>query len=603
MRAALPWIPDATERVATMWRENFVPHPRQTVTEWAESNIVLSERFTSSPGPFRVRSYPYAREWLDAFHPASGVRSVTLLCGAQTGKSTIIQIGMAYRVVRAPAPALWVLDTQTNAQSFSESRWQVMIQDNEVLRRELPGNRDKFKNLDQAFQRMHLWFIGSNSPGNLAGRSISLLCLDEVDKYKTKTKQEAAAVQLAEQRVASFPMHLIVKTSTPTTQEGAVWKGWIEGDRRRYWVPCPHCSGAITLSWPMMKWDEGAKRDDGTWELKRVRETARLECPHCSGHITDGSKTKMLRLGEWRPENPDALPGHRSYHLPALYSVRRSFGNLAVKFLQDKQSLMGLQDFVNSILAEPWEEQMTDDSRPLTVGEYRLGQPLDDGEVAMMTVDVQKQCFFYVIRAWKKDGSSRLVEEGQLMTWPDIEEKTKEYGLDRLRKVGAGLQARLVVIDSGFRTDEVLDFCARTKCIPAKGEDRPQGYGIRVGEVTRKAISVLKPWRRGWALMLFSSPAAQDVLEWLRSGRGPAWTVASDASDDYLASLDSHRKRARRSPITGRTTYVWKQIGSRPDHKLDCELMGIALAELGGVIKPREEPEEGEPEQAAADEN
>ena len=147
-----------------------------------------------------------------------GVRSMALLCGAQVAKSTAIQVGMAYRLVRAPAPALWVLDTQTNAQSFSESRWQIMIDDNEVLRGEIPSNKDKFKNLDQAFKRMHLWFIGSNSPGNLAGRSISLLCLDEVDKYKTKTKSEAAAVQLAVQRVASFPMHLIVQTSTPTTQ-------------------------------------------------------------------------------------------------------------------------------------------------------------------------------------------------------------------------------------------------------------------------------------------------------------------------------------------------------------------------------------------------
>jgi hypothetical protein len=115
-----------------------------------------------------------------------------------------------------------------------------------------------------------------------------------------------------------------------------------------------------------------------------------------------------------------------------------------------------------------------------------------------------------------------------------------------------------------------------------------------VGQVTRKAISVLKPWRRQWGLLLFSSPAAQDVLEWLRGGRGPAWTVACDASDDYIASLDSHRKRARRSPVTGKTTYVWSQIARRPDHKLYCELMLVALAELGGVIQQR--AEEGEQE-------
>lgn len=568
-----------------MWRSQWVPHPRQSVTEWAEANLSFSSRFTSSPGPFRVRSYPYMREWLDAFHPASGVRSMALLCGAQVAKSTAIQVGMAYRLCRAPAPALWVLDTQTNAQSFSESRWQVMIDDNEVLRAELPANKDKFKNLDQAFRRMHLWFVGSNSPGNLAGRSISLLCLDEVDKYKTKTKQEAAAVQLAIQRTASFPMALIVQTSTPTTQEGSIWKAWLEGDQRRFWVPCPHCGEMTLLNWPMMKWDDEAKIDQDKWDLKRVRETARLECPHCAGHITDASKTKMLRDGQWRAENPGALPGHRSYHLSALYSVRRSFGALAVKFLQDKQSLMGLQDFVNSILAEPWEEAMTTESRPLTVGEYNLRAPVEEGTARIMAVDVQQDCFYFVCRAFARDGSSKLIDEGRLTTWADLEFKVTELGLDTPRNIG-GVLAKLVIVDSGFRTDEVLDVCLRNRYIPAKGEDRAEGYGVKLGKSLRKAISVIKPYRRGWFLMLFSSPAAQDVLEWLRGGQGPAWTVAADASEEYKAHLDAHRKVMRRSPLTGRETYIWKQIGRRPNHMLDCELMILAMAEYGNIVKP-----------------
>jgi phage terminase large subunit GpA-like protein len=579
------WIPNSAEKARAMWRSQWVPHPRQSVSEWAEANLSFSSRFTSSPGPFRVRSYPYMREWLDAFHPASGVRSMALLCGAQVAKSTAIQVGMAYRLCRAPAPALWVLDTQTNAQSFSESRWQVMIDDNELLRAELPANKDKFKNLDQAFRRMHLWFVGSNSPGNLAGRSISLLCLDEVDKYKTKTKQEAAAVQLAVQRTASFPMALIVQTSTPTTQEGSIWKAWLEGDQRRFWVPCPHCAKMTLLNWPMMKWDEDARLDQHAWDLKRVRETARLECPHCTGHLTDAIKTKMLREGVWRAENLGALPGHRSYHLSALYSVRRSFGALAVKFLQDKQSLMGLQDFVNSILAEPWEDAMTTESRPLTVGEYTLRAPAEERTVRFMAVDVQQDCFYFVCRAFAKDGSSKLIDEGRLTTWADLEFKVTELGLDTQRNIG-GMMAKLVVVDSGFRTDEVLDVCIRNRYIPAKGEDRLEGYGVKLGKSLRKAISVIKPYRRGWFLMLFSSPTAQDVLEWLRSGQGPAWTVAADASEEYKAHLDAHRKVMRRSPLTGRETYLWKQIGRRPNHMLDAELMILALAEYGNIIKP-----------------
>ena len=578
------WIPSSSEECSKLWRAGWVPHPKQSVTEWAEDQLTFSARFTSSPGPFRVRSYPYAREWIDAFHPMSGVRSMTLVTGAQVAKTTAIQVGMAYRVARAPAPALWVLDTATNAQSFSESRWQVMIGDCDILKDEKPENLDKFKNLDQAFKKMHLWFVGSNSPGNLAGRSVSLLVMDEVDKFKQSTSKEADATQLAIQRTASFPMSLVVQTSTPTKDTGNIWNSWLKGDQRRYWLPCPHCQKDILFKWPMMKWADEAKGKDGKWDLKVVRESAFMECPECAGQIFDHHKTKMLRAGKWISENPGALPGHRSYHLSALYSVRRSFGALSVKFLQDKESLLGLQDFVNSILAEPWEEQVSDESRPLSVGEYRLGDPLAEGEVGIMGVDVQKDRFYFTARAFKRDGSSRLMDAGQLTTWGELTHKIEELGLDKLKRVGGGL-AKLVVIDSGYRTDEVLDYCVREKCIPGKGEDRPQGYAVKVDQVLRKSISVIKPYRRGWILLLFSSGMSQDVLEWLRGENGPAWTIAADASDDYRGQLDSHRKISKRSPITGRESFLWKRIGRRDDHLLDCECMVLALAELGGALK------------------
>jgi phage terminase large subunit GpA-like protein len=174
-------------------------------------------------------------------------------------------------------------------------------------------------------------------------------------------------------------MALVVQTSTPTTEEGAIWRAWTDGDQRRYWVPCPHCSEPITLSWPLMKWDNDARDSEGRWDLQRVRSTARIECPKCAGKIVDSMKTKMLREGQWIASNPNCLPGHRSYHLPALYSVRRSFGALAVKFLQDKQSLMGLQDFVNSILAEPWVEDADKEQEVKTAAsDYLSGDKWDE---------------------------------------------------------------------------------------------------------------------------------------------------------------------------------------------------------------------------------
>ena len=591
------WIPDSSETARAMWRSQWVPHPRQSVTEWAEANLTFSSRFTSSPGPFRVRSYPYMREWLDAFHPASGVRSMALLCGAQVAKSTALQVGMAYRLVRAPAPALWVLDTQTNAQSFSESRWQIMIDDNEVLRREMPRNKDKFKNLDQAFQRMHLWFIGSNSPGNLAGRSISLLCLDEVDKYKTKTKQEAAAVQLAIQRTASYPMALVVQTSTPTTEEGSIWRAWTDGDQRRYWVPCPHCTEPMTFSWSLMKWDEDAKDSEGRWDLQRVRSTAHIQCPKCEGKIVDSMKTKMLREGRWIASNPNCLPGHRSYHLPALYSVRRSFGALAVKFLQDKQSLMGLQDFVNSILAEPWVEDADKEQEvKASASDYMSGDRWDEAEFSAMTVDVQDaggRHFWCVIRDWSKDGRSRGRFAGRIETWDDLEKLREEHEI----------RHTCVFVDSAFASREVYFACCRFGYVALRGSDNESFTWNDQGRKVQRAYA--RPergdpagggrWdagtlaRRTCPLIKFSAPTCEDILDALRRADPVRWEFPKDFPLDWHEHMASTVKKRTRNAITGAVKAQWVVVKGRPNHLRDCEKMQVVAALLAKVLTPSAE--------------
>jgi DNA-directed RNA polymerase subunit RPC12/RpoP len=576
-----------TEELDRSLRDVFAPIDTRQVWQWAEDEIVLSRRQTETPGPYSTLLTPYVREPLACFSDPR-VTDLTLCFGSQTSKTTILMIGAAWRMVNNPAPTIWVMPTEHLCRSFSENRWQPMVDDCHKLAALKPSNHNRFKTLEQQFRDATLTFIGSNSPANLASRPAGLLFMDETDKFAMPSDREAGAVALAENRTKSYTNAMRVKASTPTTGDGEIWQAFTAADQRFYFVPCPHCGHKQRLMWPRVRWAEEARNEDGRWNLEEVKRTAHYVCEGCEKPIDSGHKTKMLREGEWRPTNPSAPVGKRSYHLNSLYAPWRScgFGELAAQFITAKQGMLGLQDFINGALAEPWEEQLTGEARPLTVGEYRLRDEPQEGEVRMMAVDVQQTNMFYVCRAFRKDGSSRLVDEGQFTTWADLEFKVKELGCDTPRKIGP-LTAKLVVVDSGFRTDEVLDVCIRNRYLPGKGEDRAEGYGVKVGQVLRKAISVVRPYRRGWFLMLFSSPGAQDVLEWLRGGRGPAWTVAADASEEYKAHLDAHRKVSRRNPMTGREQFMWRQIGKRPNHLLDCELQILALAEYGNIIKPK----------------
>ena len=198
-------------------RSLFHRREKLSIPEWCEKNLVLSARVTNIPGPYSTNLTPYCREPLEAFGN-DNIRRITLVWGAQTSKTTTILAGLAYRLAENPCPSLWVMPSEQLARSFSETRWLPMVDDCPTLSKEKPIDTDKIKILEQHFKRMSLWFVGSNSPANLSSRSVALLMLDEVDKFSDgSSSKEAGALQLAEARVATYPNHLIISTSTPTT--------------------------------------------------------------------------------------------------------------------------------------------------------------------------------------------------------------------------------------------------------------------------------------------------------------------------------------------------------------------------------------------------
>ena len=346
----------AAEKLRDYLRSIYAPIDRRTVVEWCEDEITLSERQTQSPGNFSTRLTPYLREPLECFGDVD-VTDLVLVFGTQTGKTTMVQAGTAWRIVNKPQPIVWVMPTEGLARSFSETRWLPLFQDSATLRDQIPGDRHKFKNLEQHFPRCSLVFVGSNSPANLASRPAGLLLMDEVDKFARETDSETSALFLAENRTKSFVGALRVKTSTPTTPDGPVWQEYLKGTQEKYLLPCPHCHTPTELLWEQVKWDADAK-EGGKWNMARVEESARYECQHCGQPWNDGQKMEALHAGKWQATNHTAQRGFRSFHLNSLYAPWRSctFGALAVKFLRDKGTINGLQDFTNSTMAMPWEQ-------------------------------------------------------------------------------------------------------------------------------------------------------------------------------------------------------------------------------------------------------
>lgn len=577
-------------------RDVFAPVDTREVWQWAEDEIVLTRRQTETPGPYSTLLTPYIREPLNCFADPR-VSDVTLCFGTQTAKSTALLIGMAWRMVNSPTPTLWVAPNENFVRSFSENRWQPMVDDCRKLAALKPDNHHRYKTLEQQFRDCTVNFVGSNSPANLASRPIGLLIMDETDKFAEPSSKEAGAVALAENRTKSFTNALRVKTSTPTTQEGEIWQAFLQGDQRYYFVPCPHCGEKQQLIWAQVKWDESARTEDGKWNEDAVRASAYYECPHCKGHINNGHKTRILREGEWRATNPHASPSTRSYHLNSLYAPWRScnFGELTVKFLQDKQSLVGLQDFVNGALAEPWEDNAEkEDETPRAASDYLMGDRWDEAEFSAMTVDVQDaggRHFWVVIRDWAKDGRSRGRWAGRVETWDDLE---------RIREENE-IRPPCVFVDSAFASREVYFACCRFGWVALRGSDNESFTWSENGRRTQRAYA--KPergdpagggrWdtgtlaRRACPLIKFSAPTCEDILAALRRTEPTRWEFPRDFPVDWHQHMASTVKKRIRNAATGAVSYKWVVPKGKDNHLRDCEKMQVVAALLAKVLTPK----------------
>lgn len=542
-------------------RDVFAPVDTREVWQWAEDEITLTRRQTETPGPYSTLLTPYIREPLNCFADPR-VSDLTLCFGTQTSKTTAMMIGTAWRMVNNPFPALWVMPTESMARSFSENRWQPMVEDCHPLAALKPFNTHRYKTLEQQFRDATLTFVGSNSPSSLASRPAGLLVMDETDKFNDSTDKESSAVALATNRTKSYTNALRVMTSTPTLPDGEIWRAFLAGDQRYYFVPCPHCQEKQRLEFPQIKWDTEAKRD-GKWDMEGVRASAYYQCSFCHGKITDGHKTWMLRHGEWRATNPHASLGHRSYHLSSLYAPWRSctFGALATKFLTDKETLNGLQDFTNSTMAMPWEQVETSigDANILSLrGDYTRGTcPIEPAHL-VTCADIGQDKQHWATVAFDKTGQSFVLDYGTTLTIEDLLADSPR----RIYRTPSGQEVtpECGLLDSGFATFRVYTVCQNSGgfFFPAKGSGAT--FGSRIGKTIIEDFP-------GVVLYTFVDHAIKTELfiDRIRNGKPPL-AIPRDTGEDFLRGMSGQRLVPRKT-ATGQE-FVWKSVAQ--DHYMDA---------------------------------
>jgi phage terminase large subunit GpA-like protein len=569
----------------------------ESVWRWAEKDVVLQPRSTSSPGRYDSSWIPYVRAWQDDFSNPH-VRSITIVKGGQLGGTESLLNMLRYSIARDPGPTLWVMPSEGLARSFSETRLQPSLMDCKPILETIPEDPDKFKLLEMHLRDCTLTLVGSNSPASLASRPVRYLFGDELDKWAEASSKEAGALELARVRLTTYWNSKEVLTSTPTLIGGKIWQEYLLGSRHYWFVPCPHCSHMQQLVFSDkergIKWPEECKTGD-QWDYDAVSARAWYECESCHKPIQQDRKQAMVRAGEWRQTNLGCPVSRKSYHISALYSPfeRHDWGKIAVMFLQAKKTVGGLQDFTNSILAEPWEQKIeAADFAAIAQrkASYNTGDPWPPEKRRFLSVDVQADILYWTCRAWGLGGISRLIDYGRVFGWGDLIQVQNRLGVKGCD----------VIVDSGFRTFEVKQCCARYGWKPFKGWDRI-GFTKLLGGVTMPTMhkdTVLSFELRGSEYPCvrayttsdgitmpgiygfnFNSDGYKDMLALFMSGEAPTWELPQNVSDEYLKQLAAEKRCLDEK--TGKP--IWKQI-SKDNHWGDCEIMNLIAAVIIGLV-------------------
>jgi phage terminase large subunit GpA-like protein len=596
-------VQELTAQWSALWR----PPEELSLSDWAERNIILSPEYSARTGPLTL--YGWQRGILDAFTDPT-VETIVIQTATQLIKTLFIQVATAYAIASAPAPILIVEPKEDDAETFSKERLDPMIRDCPIFKGRVGSGSGKAKDplnttLFKRFQGGSLSLVGAGVPGNAARRSICYAFLDEIDKYVKDVGDEGDFIDLVRERTATFgSRRKIILACSPTTKGSSrIAKAYDQSDQRKPWVQCHACGEWQVLLWDSVKFDKVAA--DGQLLRREDRpQTARIECKHCGAGWNDVQRWSACERAEWRASN--GFKGVAGFWISHLYSPWKTLPQIVDKFLDAKDDPNTHKVFVNTNLAELWEERgeapewqrlyenrETYEQRTVPAGGLFC---VAGGDVQKDRIEVQVVAFGRGKESWLVDYEIFAGDTSRPEPWRELD----SY-LERTFRHESGAELPIVrfAIDSGYATQEVYAW-ARTKdpskVLVVKGHESGSvpigqpgtvdvshlGKKVRRGvKVWPVATSMLKGQLYGWLRQL--RPTEEELLT--GGNFPPGFCHFYQENEEFFRQLTAEQLVARE--VKGYKKHEWTKTRDR-NEALDTRVYALAAAVQFGMDRFQE---------------
>lgn len=599
--------------------------------EYIEQNRYLPSSVTSQPGPVSHDVNPYMREILNCADPRCDVREVNVLKGAQVTYSTITEsVVMYFADYVGNMPMMYLTADKGLANTRVENNFLPMFQQSglsHIIRSNDTNSAQKTgqtKDLISFAKGGYLVPYGVNSPGKLRSHSIAVMIKDEVDGWKQNVGKDGNPDKLTDTRTDGYTdVRKVFRGSTPLLRHNSlIWGRYLEGDQRKYFVPCKHCGRMQPLKWHRVDKETGLKsgfvwdyHEDGTLDLESVRYL----CMHCQGPHYEYDKMAMFSGGEWRATATPISRDIRSYHLPSLYSpvgmkpwyrnVQEYIACYDVK-TNRVTNIEKYQVFYNNVLGEPFDTQGTRLTfRQVSAHRKRypsgtvpntLAVQYTNSRVLFLTcqVDVHKDNLAVAVMGWTENMRCFVIEYDRFYAedgeecsnidckaWQQLRDtiENKEYRADD----GAVYKVAHTFVDAGFCQSTVTDFCAeyaatvypvvgRTSFAKTQLVKEFDPYTTRRGTMGfRLSVNMYKDrlgavLRQHWHY----DEALKELQPWY------GFNTPMDTTDEQIKELAAEYVREETDKNTGQVKRVWYRPSGADNELWDLLVYGNANVEV-----------------------
>jgi phage terminase large subunit GpA-like protein len=586
---------------------------------WWEKYIRL-DNTSASEGDYSTEFVPMVR-WHCRQRANPRVRRIVEMVSAQSTKTQNLINSICHDVAESPMPAMFISADQDQAEEFAKKRLFPALEDCAPTKELLPKERNKRSKRLIQFNSMNLMLRGSNSRAKLQSDPVGRIYCDERREWRK------GAIDLVRKRTRTFYNFLEISCGTAGKKDDELHLDFKEGSQTFFHFTCPKCNTSQPIRFGRNEsvlhpkprdrggflWDSTEiTKPNGQWDFEKMRATVRLQC---EGKLPDGSwceaefrnheKLELIRTMHEVDYNPAAQAKIKSAHWWAAYMPWVDWADIAEEFLKAviayrRGNIEPMIAFITETLGEPWEErgEKPKDSELLKRCGHNYGQPYDlknftlwlptpnDPAAQVITCDRQGAAggfLKYLIRQWRPNGDSRLIDYGRCIDNDDLRE------IQLLR----GIPDECVFLESGFQASKVYEACVKFNWKALKGDDVEYFTTYEDGKPRRW------PWRQTYVdpslgkkgqgrvseipLIMWSNPTYKNrLLLHIAVGDGPLWLLPDNVSQDYIDEVLAEERRRKEGP-RGEDVFFWFKPGGRINDYLDDELMQLVVADAGGV--------------------